>query len=63
MKRSILIPVFTLLSFLSVNAQSHNQELPFRNTALSTEKRVADLLGRLTLEEKAGQMMITDWPV
>ena len=57
MKRSILFSVITLLSFLYVNAQSQNQELPFRNTTLSTEKRVADLLSRLTLEEKVGQMM------
>jgi beta-glucosidase len=32
-------------------------DLPFRNPSLTTEQRVADLLGRLTLEEKAGQMV------
>ncbi len=31
-------------------------DLPFRNPLLPTEERVADLLGRLTLEEKAGQL-------
>ena len=31
--------------------------LPFRDPDLSVEARVADLVGRLTLEEKVGQMM------
>ena len=31
--------------------------LPYRDTSLPTERRVADLLGRMTLEEKAAQMM------
>ena len=30
--------------------------LPYKNPGLSLEKRVEDLLGRLTLEEKIGQM-------
>jgi len=32
---------------------------PFQNTSLSFEKRVADLVSRLTLEEKVGQMLNT----
>lgn len=32
----------------------------YRNPALSVEERVADLLGRMTLEEKVGQIMMTD---
>ena len=29
---------------------------PFQNPSLSTSKRIADLLGRMTLAEKIGQM-------
>ena len=31
-------------------------DLPFRNPDLGVEERVEDLLARLTLEEKAGQV-------
>ena len=31
--------------------------LPYQNPALSAEKRVKDLLSRMTLEEKAAQML------
>ena len=31
--------------------------LPYRNPALAAEKRVKDLLSRMTLEEKAAQML------
>jgi beta-glucosidase-like glycosyl hydrolase len=31
--------------------------LPFRNSSLSIEKRVDDLVGRLTLEEKVSQLI------
>lgn len=33
---------------------------PYRNPALTIEVRVADLLGRMTLEEKVGQLMLWD---
>lgn len=33
---------------------------PYRNAALPVEERVADLLGRMTLEEKVGQMLQLD---
>ncbi len=34
--------------------------LAYRNPALTVEERVADLLGRMTLEEKVGQLMLWD---
>ena len=35
-------------------------ELPYKNPELPTEERIADLIGRMTLEEKVGQMMQLD---
>jgi len=32
--------------------------LAYRNPSLTVEERVADLLGRMTLEEKVGQLML-----
>jgi beta-glucosidase len=34
--------------------------LPYQNSSLTIEERVADLLGRMTLEEKVGQLMLWD---
>ncbi len=34
--------------------------LPYLNSSLSIEERVADLMGRMTLEEKVGQLMMLD---
>src|SRR5688500_16882734 len=36
------------------------QEAPYRNPALPVEKRVDDLLARMTLDEKIGQMTQAD---
>jgi len=33
---------------------------PYRNPALTVDERVADLVSRMTLEEKVGQLMMTD---
>ena len=35
-------------------------DLPYKNPELPAEERIADLLGRMTLEEKVGQMMQLD---
>ncbi|MDR0263304.1 MAG: glycoside hydrolase family 3 C-terminal domain-containing protein [Sphingobacterium sp.] len=36
--------------------QLHAQQFPYKNSTLPTEKRVIDLLGRMTVEEKVGQL-------
>ncbi|MGE8427398.1 MAG: glycoside hydrolase family 3 N-terminal domain-containing protein [Sphingobacterium sp.] len=36
--------------------QLQAQQLPYKNSTLSIEKRVSDLLGRMTVEEKVGQL-------
>src|SRR5438309_10439208 len=46
------------LSFFSIcQAQVDTSQLPFWNYKLSFEKRVNDLVSRLTLEEKVAQML------
>jgi beta-glucosidase len=53
LKKQIL---FLLLVGISVSAMPQDN-YPFRNTTLSLEKRVSDLVSRLTLEEKVNQML------
>src|SRR6476660_2131450 len=43
--------------FVSTTCLSQQTAFPFQYTSLSFEKRVADLVSRLTLEEKVGQML------
>jgi len=49
-----------ILAAFGASAQSPAPVPPYRNPALSVEERVADLLGRMTLEEKVGQLMLWD---
>jgi beta-glucosidase len=52
---------FSLLtSALSVSSDSTMPTPAYRNPNLKVEERVADLLGRMTLEEKVGQLMMWD---
>ena len=57
MRKNFSIAAFALLTAFFANGQEQSQNLPFRNPALPTEKRIDDLLGRLTLDEKIMQMM------
>ena len=41
------------VSFTAISAMA---QLPYQNPALSPEQRTQDLLARMTLKEKAGQM-------
>ena len=42
------------------NTPTATSSLPYRNPNLPVEERVADLMARMTLEEKVGQIMLAD---
>lgn len=50
------ITILFLLCCISLGAQTSNKSLPFNNPSLSTEKRVDDLVSRLSVDEKISQM-------
>src|SRR3954447_18090071 len=45
-----------ILSFATANRASAQADYPFRDPKLSDDQRIADLLGRLTLDEKVDLM-------
>src|SRR5207237_8056435 len=49
-------PVLVLL-LLTPAAAARAQQLPYRDPKLAIERRVSDLLARMTLEEKVAQML------
>jgi len=53
MKARIILTLMTALVCLQANAQ----EFPYQNPALTPDQRADDLLGRLSLEQKASLMM------
>jgi beta-glucosidase len=56
MKRTIL-PLLGLLAILFIHSNAAAQsDYSYKNKSLPIETRVQDLLGRMTLEEKAGQL-------
>jgi beta-glucosidase len=59
MKSTILLSLLLFVNSLA-SGQKEN-DFPFQNPTLPVEERVNDLIGRLTLEEKVGQM-INDAP-
>ncbi len=55
-----LKPILTLTVIFFVNicvAEQESEDYPFLNPELSIEQRVDDLVGRMTLDEKIGQMV------
>jgi beta-glucosidase len=61
MKTSTRIGVVALLSFFFAALQA--QPYPYQDSTLSVDRRVDDLLGRMTRDEKIGQMMQVDLSV
>ena len=54
MKRSLISIIALALMALSVNAKD---KFPYQNASLPIDQRVEDLLSRMTLEEKVGQLV------
>ena len=61
MKKTISICLLICIAqfYYYAIAQESSASYPFRNTALSTEVRVTDLVSRMTLKEKADQLLYT----
>src|SRR5215212_5961166 len=57
MKKLCLLSAFVLLAIVVVNTANTQSLPPYKNPNLPIEQRVDDLVSRLTLEEKVGQMM------
>jgi len=55
----IILSWILLFSTSGILAQSGSSEFPFRNPSLSVEYRVTDLVARMTLKEKADQLLYT----
>ncbi|ANE50001.1 glycoside hydrolase family 3 N-terminal domain-containing protein [Flavisolibacter tropicus] len=51
-RRILLGLILLIIAGANLETQAQEAQLPFRNEGLAIENRVADLLGRLTLEEK-----------
>jgi len=61
MKRIFYFLMFSLMAMnpLIVSGQQSPDKFPFRNTSLLLEERVNDLVSRMTLQEKADQLLYT----
>ncbi len=63
MTRIDKLPTWLALAMGCGSLAAQPTDLPYRNPGLPVEQRVADLLGRMTLDEKLGQMVMggRDW--
>ncbi|MFH0842295.1 MAG: glycoside hydrolase family 3 C-terminal domain-containing protein [Bacteroidota bacterium] len=59
MKKSGFIMLILAYTFCGLYAQENTADLPFRDTSLPTDARVDDLVSRMTLKEKADQLLYT----
>src|SRR5664279_4748949 len=61
MKRIVYFLMLSLMAMnpFSASGQQSPDKFPFRNTSLSPEERVNDLVSRMTLQEKADQLLYT----
>ncbi|MBU2650969.1 MAG: glycoside hydrolase family 3 C-terminal domain-containing protein [Bacteroidetes bacterium] len=57
MKQILLFFLFIFLSVSSLISQESSYRFPFQDPALGMEKRISDLISRLSLEEKASMML------
>ena len=58
MTRIDKLPTWLALAMSCGALADQATDLPYRNPGLPVEQRVADLLGRMTLDEKLGQMVM-----
>ena len=62
MRRSVCLALILFEAILCVaQSQSDSSNPPYKNPNLPVEQRVQDLLGRLTLQEKAAMLSGADW--
>ncbi|WOH39438.1 glycoside hydrolase family 3 N-terminal domain-containing protein [Thalassotalea fonticola] len=56
MKLPFVLSILTITTCLAFGCTAESETLPYKDSKLSAEQRAADLLERMTLAEKAGQM-------
>jgi beta-glucosidase len=59
--RTLVLSVFVFFTALCAVSQEAASNLPYKNSSLPVEQRVSDLLGRMTLEEKASMLTGAGW--